>query len=1072
VRPFDAPADDFKLAAEAQRIRLAGLHDPMAALASSAVQPLPHQLQAVYGELLPRAPLRFLLADDPGAGKTIMAGLYVKEMMLRSVVQRCLIVAPGGLVEQWREELRSKFGLEFEVLGASGAGASEGVAFGAHARLIARMDQLSRNDELIRQVEQREWDLVVIDEAHRMGAHWFGGTLRKTMRYELGRRLGGATRHLLLMTATPHTGSEADFHVFLALLDPDRFEGRYRTGVHPSDTSGLIRRMVKEELRTFEGTPLFPERIAQTVPYALSPLELDLYEAVSNYVREGMDRADRLEGNRRTTVGFAMTVLQRRLASSPQAILMSLRRRAERLARSRADLQAGVGVAPEMPTAPDSWDDEECAADEWERLEEQLVDAATAATTVAELTTELAALSDLVGLAEDVRRSGTDRKWNELRSILEGQLLADGHGTRRKLIVFTEHRDTLDYLSERIRALLGRQDSVGLIHGGVSRRERRRITEEFTRNPACQVLVATDAAGEGLNLQAAHLMVNYDLPWNPNRLEQRFGRVHRIGQKEVCRLWNLVADGTREGDVFATLLRKVEEQRRAFGGKVFDVLGESFADRPLRALLLEAIRYGEQPEVRARMEQVIEERVAEGLPDLLAERALASEVLPVDQVEEMRRQMAEARARRLQPHYLERFFCAAFPRLGGRYSRRESGRYELVNVPSALREEGAGLASRYERVTFSLDRVELRGTPDAELLVPGQPLHDAVVAAATAAWGATLERGTVLTSGETDLPRLLVGVRLDVVDGTGARIAARHEHVWVDESGGIEPAGPAPYLDCAAMTDREVLVRAQALTWLEEAEARALTWQIRHAGPALVDEVGPPRREELERSRRAIASRMGLEINWLAGEAMVAAEKEAAGTDSRASSIELGRRAAELEQRLQSRLVQIDRQLVLSVPAPRVTSVALVVPSSWLRSDEDVATAPAHAKETKAVERRGVEAVLAAERGLGREPEEMPFNNVGFDVLSRDATGEIIFIEVKARLDGAVDFEVSHSQVTRGKNAQPNYRLAVVVVDPRGPEHDEVRYVDDPFRDMDLGLYGNSVRMHLSRVWANAGAPH
>ena len=298
----------------------------MLAVTTSDIRPLPHQLRAVYGELLPRTPLRFLLADDPGAGKTIMAGLYIKELILREDVKRCLVVAPGGLVDQWQDELYLKFGLAFEILtpqfGETVFGAS---AFEQHPLLIARMDQLARNEDLLAELAKSEWDLVVVDEAHRMGAHYFGGKLEKTKRFQLGELLGDIARHLLLMTATPHSGKEEDFQLFLTLLDRDRFEGKYQAKVYNADTSGVMRRMVKEDLLTFEGKPLFPERIAETVPYELTELEQDLYEQVTTYVREGMNRAAKLDGKRRNTVGFALTVLQRRLASSPEAIYRSLR---------------------------------------------------------------------------------------------------------------------------------------------------------------------------------------------------------------------------------------------------------------------------------------------------------------------------------------------------------------------------------------------------------------------------------------------------------------------------------------------------------------------------------------------------------------------------------------------------------------------------------------------------------------------------------------------------------------------------------------------------------------------------
>ena len=409
-RPFDADADDVKLGLEAQRIRRAGLYDPMLAVATSSVTPLPHQIRAVYGEMLHHHPLRFLLADDPGAGKTIMAGLLIKELILREDVRRALIVAPGGLVDQWRDELEFKFGMQFDVLSAADAYATAGRSpLQTKPFLIARMDQLARNEGLLEQLETSEWDLVVVDEAHRMSASWFGQSSRPRSASGSGQVLGEVARHFLLMTATPHNGNEDAFQTFLSLLDEDEFAGKAPTvGRRQVDTSRVMRRMVKEELLTFEGTPLFPERVAQTVSYDLSPDEQHLYDVVTEYVREGMGRADALGGKRRRTVGFALTVLQRRLASSPAAIHESLLRRAARLQRRADDLAKGIGVlrpddTPRRSPSPDDpyrdlddlGDEEEWSAEEAEQLEDELVDAATAARTEAELRTEIAELNQL-----------------------------------------------------------------------------------------------------------------------------------------------------------------------------------------------------------------------------------------------------------------------------------------------------------------------------------------------------------------------------------------------------------------------------------------------------------------------------------------------------------------------------------------------------------------------------------------------------------------------------------------------------------------------------------------------------
>src|SRR5690606_2247628 len=426
-------------------------------------------------------------------------------------------------------------------------------------QLICRLDQLSRNEDFQEKLKNTEWDLIIVDEAHKLSANYFGNKVNKTKRFQLGELLGSITRHFLLMTATRHNGKEEDFQIWLSLLDGDRFYGKVREGTRSVDVSDMMRRMIKEELLKFDGTRLFPERLAYTANYELSDAEAALYADVTDYVRNEMNRADNLkEKGRKNTVGFALTQLQRRLASSPEAIYQSLKRRRKRL-ESRLEEEKLIargekvreGVAETLGEyavkkkieLPDNIDelDEELSAEEYELYADQVVDQASAAETIPELEAEILILKDLEQQALGVVQSGNDKKWEELSHLLQDrpEMYSNG-GTRRKLIIFTEHKDTLNYLVGRIGGMLGKPEAVITIHGGTNRDDRRKAQEEFRNNPDVLVLVATDAAGEGVNLQNANLMVNYDLPWNPNRLEQRFGRIHRIGQTEVCHLWNLV----------------------------------------------------------------------------------------------------------------------------------------------------------------------------------------------------------------------------------------------------------------------------------------------------------------------------------------------------------------------------------------------------------------------------------------------------------------------------------------------------------------------------------------------------
>jgi SNF2 family DNA or RNA helicase len=728
---FDGDGALFRLASEANRIRLAYLFDPLLAVHTSLVDPLPHQITAVYEHMLLRQPLRFLLADDPGSGKTIMAGLLIKELLARGDLQRCLIVCPGSLVEQWQDELDRRFHLPFEIMTNDKLEtARSGNWFTENPLAICRLDKLSRDEDVQAKLQQTDWDLVVCDEAHKMSASFFGSEIKYTKRYRLGQVLSGLTRHFLLMTATPHNGKEEDFQLFMALLDGDRFEGKFRDGVHVADTSDMMRRLVKEQLLKFDGTQLFPERIAYTASYTLSDPEVDLYKQVTDYVRDEFNRVEALENEgRRGTVGFALTILQRCLASSPEAIYQSLRRRRERLEKRLreeqilkrgGDVRIDTNVGLPSYSAEDIDELEEYPDVEIEQEEEKVVDQASAARTIKELEIEIGMLRRLEQLAQKVRSSGTDRKWDELSKLLQnnGEMF-DAHGHRRKLVIFTEHRDTLNYLEEKIKSLLGKPESVVTIHGSLGREERKKAQEGFTQNKDVEILIATDAAGEGINLQRAHLMVNYDLPWNPNRLEQRFGRIHRIGQTEVCHLWNLVAKQTREGEVYLRLLEKLNTEREALGGRVFDVLGQlTFEDRPLRDLLLDAVRYGDKPEVKERLFKVVENALDhEALKRLVEERALAHDAMDATRVRKIREDMERADARRLQPHFIASFFLEAFRLLGGSVKERETKRYEITHVPAPIRSRdrsigrGDPLLAKYERVTFEKKLISVHARP-------------------------------------------------------------------------------------------------------------------------------------------------------------------------------------------------------------------------------------------------------------------------------------------------------------------------------------------------------------------------
>lgn len=921
---FDADGNIVRLASEAYRINLAHLFDPYLAVHTSSIEPLPHQISAVYQEMLPRLPLRYILADDPGAGKTIMTGLLLKELIVRGDLKRCLIVSPGSLSEQWQDELYNKFHLKFDILTNDRfESAVSGNVFAESNLCIVRLDKISRNEILQEKLKATEWDLIVVDEAHKMSATVWGNEVKYTKRFLLGRLLSNITRHFLLLTATPHNGKEEDFHLFMSLIDPERFEGAQRSSTQAIDVSDVMRRLVKEDLLKFDGTPLFPERRAYTVNYDLSPRESALYSAVTEYVQEEFNRADHLSSDHRNTVGFALTILQRRLASSPEAIYQSLHRRRERLQNRLNEEKLGKRAAEFHSSIhfDNDYDDDDYSSAELENEEENVADQASAARTIAELEAEIATLRDLELLANDVRLSGEDRKWDEMSHLLQdNECMFTPDGQREKLIIFTEHRDTLRYLTEKIRTLFGSDEAVVTIHGGMLRDERRKVEEMFRQDKNVRILIATDAAGEGINLQRAHLMINYDLPWNPNRLEQRFGRIHRIGQTEVCHLWNLVSQETREGMVFQCLFNKLEEERAALGGKVFDILGDmTFDNRPLRELLIEAIRYGNDPEVRQRLWQVVDKSMnTEKFRELIDENALTEDTMDVSKVMKIRAEMERMEAHKLQPHFIEAFFVQAFTTLGGRIHKREHGRYEITSVPFAIRNRdmqigfGESVLNRYERICFEKEDCNVPGLVPAALICPGHPLLEATTDLIRERYADALKHGAIFVD-ENDYgrdPRLLFYIEDAIQDGVvlpngNKRIISKNVHfVELKEDGTAMNAGYAPYLDYRALTQEEypvILDYVRQQSWLMQGvEDKARTYAISEIIPAHFSQVKTRKTKMLDKIAKAVKERMTAEIQYLDFRAIDLREREAAGRgNQRLTSANAERRAEELEARIQ-----------------------------------------------------------------------------------------------------------------------------------------------------------------------------
>jgi superfamily II DNA or RNA helicase len=1072
---FEAEGTEFRIGLEAQRIRLAHLFDPMMAVHSSNVEPLPHQITAVYESMLPRQPLRFVLADDPGAGKTIMAGLFIKELVMRADAKRVLIVTPGSLSEQWQEELYEKFGLRFELFSREKMEQSvRGNYFEEQDFLICRLDQLSRNEDFLTKLEATEWDLVIVDEAHKMSASFSGGEVKRTERFLLGEKLGRITRHLLLMTATPHNGKEEDFQLWLSLLDSDRFYGKFRDGVHKVDVTDIMRRMVKEELRRFDGTKLFPPRFAYTVNYALSNGEQELYEAVTTYVREEMDRADKLDKKRGGTVGFALTSLQRRLASSPAAIHESLKRRLNKLqirleetkkvSRGQLGADALEKYDQNIPSNFDDADDE-MNSEEYEAFTDEVMDQATAAQTVEELQKEIIILKSLEQEARKVRQSGEDKKWSELSTLLQGNPnMRDEKGNFRKMLIFTESRDTLEYLVERIAGVFGSHDNIVTIHGGTSRDLRKKAQADFRNDSKIHVLIATDAAGEGVNLQNANLMVNYDLPWNPNRIEQRFGRIHRIGQTQVCHLWNMVAKGTREGDVFQTLCEKLEVQSKALGGRVFDILGEAFEEVSLRDLLLQAIRKGDSKAVRDEIRKAVSDIFeTERIQTLYKRNALVEQHMGLEQLYKVKEDMDRAEARKLQPYFIRSFFEEAFKTLGGDIRPRETGRWEISHVPAIVIERAKQLlGSRhpvtrtYQRVCFEKNVVPIEDRPKVDLIHPGHPLMAAVTDIILEKNRSKLREGAILVDPSDDSvePRVVFMLEHSIKESSGEQKSVSQvlQFVSIDKNLNTTNAGWAPHIDLRSIKAEEKILISDVVNapWIKtDLENKALSYASQELAPQHFREAKGRRELYADKVKQAVHERLTKEISYWEDRYLKLKEALAEGKQPRMQPENARRKVEDLSARLEQRKREIAIMRNVISSTPNVIGGALIIPAGLLALKSGNTNFTVDAEARKRIEMIAMNAVISTERSFGHHVFDVSSDKCGWDITARvPPVGDIIFddrhIEVKGRAKGQETITVTANEIMYALNQREKFILAVVIVD--GENFEGPYYIKNPFK--------------------------
>ena len=577
---YDGDGRLLRLGLQAYSLGIAWEFDPYFGLSISRVDPLPHQLEAIYDYLLKLARVRFLLADDAGAGKTIMSGLLIRELKLRGLAERILIVCPANLAFQWQRELKEKFDEKFLVMKGRDIRDQFGVNQWIEQKQVITSLDLAKREEILPGLRQVRWDLIIVDEAHRMS---WSPPARKTARYALGELLRNTSDHLLLLTATPHKGDPANFSLFLQLLDEDAYADvrSIHEAMDRSRAPFYLRRtkeaMVYFPERTSDGTwvagKIFTKRITHTVDFQIDGIEFDLYRDVTRFVkRQSARAAAQGDSPRARAVGFLMALYQRRLASSTCAMRHSLENRVRRLESGLKRAQELASLAP--PDLPDPEELEEMEDEERERLETML-EAITLAANAEQVREEIEELLELADQARKVEDSNTEAKLSKLKDLLQREGFFD-HSDQR-LLLFTEFKDTLDYLIERLESW---GFKVGCIHGGMKPGSRdepgtRIYSEQQFREGEIQVLVATEAAGEGINLQACNILFNYDIPWNPNRLEQRMGRIHRYGQRKDCLIFNFVATNTIEGRVLQRLMDKLQEIRNALDDDaVFNVIGE------------------------------------------------------------------------------------------------------------------------------------------------------------------------------------------------------------------------------------------------------------------------------------------------------------------------------------------------------------------------------------------------------------------------------------------------------------------------------------------------------------------
>jgi superfamily II DNA or RNA helicase len=991
---FDGDGRLLRLGLQAYTLGIAYEFDPYFGLSISRVDPLPHQLEAIYDYLLKLARVRFLLADDAGAGKTIMSGLLIRELELRGLAERILIVCPSNLAFQWQRELREKFDAKFLVMKGQDIREQFGVnQWLERSRVITSLD-LAKRADILPGLRQVHWDLVIVDEAHRMSA---ADESHKSLRYRLGELLRDSSDHMLLLTATPHKGDPQNFSLFLQLLDADAYADvkSIRQAMDRRRAPFYLRRtkeaMVYFPERTDDGSwaaqPIFTKRIPHTVDFQIDGAEFDLYRDVTRFVkRESARAAAEGEDPRARAIGFLMSLYQRRLASSTFAMRRSLQNRAKRLEEGLKRAQDLARQAP--PDLPDPEELEEMEEGERERLEAML-EAITLAGSANQVRQEVEELQRLATQAQSVEDTGGEAKLSELKALLQKEGFFD-HPDQR-LLLFTEFKDTLDYLVERLKSWGFR---VGFIHGGMKSGSRdepgtRLYAEQQFREGEIQILVATEAAGEGINLQVCNILFNYDIPWNPNRLEQRMGRIHRYGQRKDCLIFNFVATNTIEGKVLQRLLEKLQAIRDALeDDAVFNVVGEVLPAAHVERVLRDyyAGRLGDA-DLEERLLRDVDEQQFRAICQNALE-GLASKKLNLEMLIERR---AQAQERRVVPETIARFLreAAAFVPWTLKPLPSVAHAFEPARTPSVLRryEKDAdwklpALADRYPRCSTDRDTAE---TEKLEWVTPGHPFFEAVRRHTYARALEVLGRGATFHSLQHEQPARVDFYRARAVDGLGLVV---HERLFaVESSEDGEPRLQEPSL-LGNFTPANPPSELPAVAFLPEAKS----WLHEHALAPFLDEIRKDRLSEVERVREHVElsltellQRADEEI----GRAASDVEQKLPGAEGRLAMAES--RHAELLARRDRRRTDLERQQALTLQAVERLASVLVLPHPEREAPEVRRLKPN--LETEAI---AMQVAMEHEQAQGRQVYDVSAKNLGYDVTSLDlSSGELRLIEVK-----------------------------------------------------------------------------